>query len=354
MKTGPKPRNKSQLQLALDSYHGKGTYTIVSFSSDTNTHKVRHYCGNVFSVQLGNLLRKKPTVKCSCEYKRIMAVTRKMHCEEVVQIRGPDLELVKFVKGKRSKCTYRHKVCKKTWQTTRDSFNLSKGCPHCNGQFGILDVRLDLNNIQSSVNKVHGKGQYRITRIMPRNSRGRTDRIMIKHKCGHEYEGSQRQLRDGKNRCPKCFGSRGGSTKEINISGHIFKCQGHEPILLPVLVKHFHLTDIISSRDPNMIRIKYKFKSTWRTYIPDFYIPSRNIIVEVKSPSTLGLVRDVNEFFGDNLLERMQSKAKRCKKLGYKFYLFLYGNNGNKRIKLPHDWISMDKYQLAAAVGLKM
>ena len=66
----------------------------------------------------------------------------------------------------------------------------------------------------------------------------------------------------------------------------------------------------------------------------------------------MGLNRDVDgSFFGEHLLEKNQAKARQCIKKGFRFIIHLYNQKGH-RIKLPLEWIKMDKYQLALATGL--
>jgi len=93
-------------------------------------------------------------------------------------------------------------------------------------------------------------------------------------------------------------------------SGEISIVQGYEPIVLSEFeAQGYKFKDVITDVEL-MPEIWYKFDGKNRRYFPDFYIPSENLIIEVKSKWTLNLQ-----------LEKNQAKFKATKELGFNFRL---------------------------------
>jgi len=70
--------------------------------------------------------------------------------------------------------------------------------------------------------------------------------------------------------------------KFIFSSGKEIKLQGFEPEALEILLKQYDKNDIITSIS-KIPKIKYKLNDKIHVYFPDFYIKSKNKIIEVKS-----------------------------------------------------------------------
>lgn len=76
-----------------------------------------------------------------------------------------------------------------------------------------------------------------------------------------------------------------------------------------------------------------------KSYHPDFYVPSWNLLVEVKSLASAGMK---GKYFTKSwlLFARLQAKAKASKKAGYTFKLLVMDSKGH-RVDLPTRWRSM-------------
>lgn len=77
--------------------------------------------------------------------------------------------------------------------------------------------------------------------------------------------------------------------KDFEYRGIIFKnIQGWEDLGIKYAAEHLHIniTDIIAGRSDRIPRIKYYFNNKHRYYLPDIYIPSINLLIEVKSTFT--------------------------------------------------------------------
>ena len=110
-------------------------------------------------------------------------------------------------------------------------------------------------------------------------------------------------------------------------SGKIIKIQGYEGFCLDELIliggileeeifsyfiiKHDNIKDV------KMPEIWYYFNEKDRRYYPDFYIPSENCIIEVKSQYTFEKDKEKNF-----------AKAAACVELGYNYQIRIYNKKG--------------------------
>jgi len=93
-------------------------------------------------------------------------------------------------------------------------------------------------------------------------------------------------------------------------SGDVSIVQGYEPIVLSELEEQgYSFNDILTSTN-DMPEIWYNYNDKKHRYYPDFYIPSENLIIEVKSEWTLN---------GD--LSKNNAKFEAVKALGFNFRL---------------------------------
>jgi len=93
-------------------------------------------------------------------------------------------------------------------------------------------------------------------------------------------------------------------------TGEISLLQWYEPIILKELEDSGYVFSDILTELSDMPLINYYFEGIEHRYYPDFYIPSKNIIIEVKSDWTLNLEWDKN-----------QAKFEATKSLGFDFRL---------------------------------
>lgn len=93
-------------------------------------------------------------------------------------------------------------------------------------------------------------------------------------------------------------------------SGEVAKVQGYESIVLTELEEQgYNFNDVITDRK-SIPKFTYIFEGMKKTYYPDFYIPSENLIIEVKSEWTL-----------QAQLEKNKAKFEAVKEAGYNFRL---------------------------------
>jgi hypothetical protein len=100
-------------------------------------------------------------------------------------------------------------------------------------------------------------------------------------------------------------------------SGQKVLVQGYEPFALDELVKLYPETDIIVDRT-KVPKITYLDENNKEhRYYVDIYIPSQNLMIEVKSTWTL-------KKKNDNVYQKLEAS----KKAGYKCQIWVYKGNG--------------------------
>jgi hypothetical protein len=123
--------------------------------------------------------------------------------------------------------------------------------------------------------------------------------------------------------------------------------QGYEPQALDYLLSQgFLAEDIRCEVEGTVPNIRYKYNKRMRTYIPDMYVLRRNLIIEVKSLATLGLLNNKRRGWSMTC-----AKALACHKAGYKFALLLMTAKG-QRIHLPKNWAKKSKTSVKEWVKL--
>ncbi len=113
--------------------------------------------------------------------------------------------------------------------------------------------------------------------------------------------------------------------KRHRLGRRIVYVQGYEPSALDYIVQTVGIkpSSIVCGTDSAMPEILYRFQGSASVYHPDIYIPSRNLIVEVKSLYTLKASFDRNE-----------AKRKACLKAGYRFKYLVVNRDGS----ICHDY----------------
>lgn len=93
-------------------------------------------------------------------------------------------------------------------------------------------------------------------------------------------------------------------------TGEISFVQGYEPIVLRELEEKGYKFNDIKTDGADIPSFWYTYKNKKKRYIPDFYIPSEKLIIEVKSDFTLQLDKEINKL-----------KFETVKNAGYNFKL---------------------------------
>ncbi|ALX27603.1 putative Vsr/MutH/archaeal HJR family endonuclease [Golden Marseillevirus] len=106
--------------------------------------------------------------------------------------------------------------------------------------------------------------------------------------------------------------------KFVLPSGKTVYVQGYEDRYLPLLLSEFSESEILVCEESPYF-VPYKWYGKTRKYLPDFFIPSENLFIEVKSEYT---------FSRKKAFERKtRAKLDACNSLGYRTRLVVYKNN---------------------------
>nr|QZX43902.1 Vsr/MutH/archaeal HJR family endonuclease [Marseillevirus sp.]WNL50489.1 VsrMutH archaeal HJR family endonuclease [Marseillevirus sp.] len=108
-------------------------------------------------------------------------------------------------------------------------------------------------------------------------------------------------------------------------SGKVVYIQGFEDKYLSVLLSEFPEEDILVCEEMPYY-VPYFWYGKTRKYLPDFFIPSENLFIEVKSDHT---------FSRTKALERKtRAKLEACNELGYNTRLVVYKSRSSKDFSL--------------------
>lgn len=144
----------------------------------------------------------------------------------------------------------------------------------------------------------------------------------IKKTCMEKY-GVEHHLQ-----CPEILAKNqksAHSRKEYLFpSGRKIQVQGYEHIALNSLL-HTYTEDDIQTSFENRLTIQYYINDKKHAYFPDIFIPSENLIIEVKSTYTYDVQKDKNEL-----------KAQACIDKGYKFQFYIIDRGGSIDIQTRH------------------
>jgi len=316
--------------ISLEKYKGALTAIIVKCNVCDKQHKAHPT----------NLLR--GHFGCSCSEK-LRAPTRykksnkqfKFELKEMFD--GRIILLEKYKLGKLpilAKCT----VCNTEKRVlSSDLVYGSFGCK-CSEKARIKKISQTLmdsdKQIQDKINKINDK-----IILLGRNKDNYLKGDFTCIKCGHKWT-TQLSSVVFTASCKNCSKYK---VKPFKLGNKTVYIQGYEPQALRWLKHNTNLkpSQIIAGEMGKIPRIDYYYDNKWRFYYPDFYIPKKKIIVEVKSTWTLLM----NEW----VFNSIKAKREAVKEEQYKFSLMLM--NDSEKIKL-NKWYKMDYSEACESVNI--
>lgn len=341
---GPKPKTKSQRQMELDAKHGKNTYRILVYTGRNDPITVKHSCGQVSTFKWAATLFQ-DKVCCRCENTHNFHRTAESYTREIAKVK-PGFVCLSYGGTNQAICRYKHLKCGHVFEQGFNSFNLSKHCPNCAGRFAQKINTTSLAAFRCLLDQKFGKDEYKVIG----DYKGMTFDARFRHRCGFSFVLKPGELLRYKSvYCKGCMkGVAYGKAKAVCIDRKVFMVQGHEDHVLRRLVKHHSVDDILNGAD--IPRFNYTFNKRECRYHPDFYLPKKRVVIEVKSKATMGLLLDSHQPFGKSktLFDRLCAKAKAVEAKGYKFRLYLMDRG--HRIALPKDWYNMNRKVIVAAL----
>lgn len=334
----PSALTREGIASRLDALFGEEEYRITGpYHGIASPASFTHSCGHTITVKAKSMLQGR--AKCSCQHTRhLPRITLESHRKEIRRLVGKEFKCLVY-RGVKEKATYSHAICGREFDAFIQTFRSYQCCPHCHSRSNKSGGRVSLEEIKRRLRKRYGKNEYRILGEYVNS----TTPIRVKHSCGRRYEVPLSQLTRGYCQCPDCVTKVLTTRKEVRVEGKTFHLQGFEPASLERLLRRFNADQIVSGSD--VPRFAYRLDGKQHTYIPDFYVPDADLVVEVKSVATLGLTRNSNAFFGEDVFERNQAKAMAVRRSGSRFRLHLFDRHG-KRLRIPTNWHSMTKRDL--------
>lgn len=150
--------------------------------------------------------------------------------------------------------------------------------------------------------------------------------------CKHEWLVAPTSIVNKGSGCPRCANSNrltnGFKGKDFILNGKSVKVQGYEPFAISLLLDIFPLTPLKIDKDVPVI--KYYFEGKNRNHFPDIYVPTKNLLIEVKSTWTLGLGK--LRFFHQICAKRNAAVAQ-----GFNYEVWVFNAHGTK-LTLPNNW----------------
>lgn len=289
----------------------------------------KHNCGRVVEAHTGHLIGGSGYA-CSCKERpkpRLLSKDLDSHNEQVLKYRGKEWECIAF-HGIKEENEYYHKPCGKVITEKWRTFGQIKACPYCDVE-RFLNRSLNRDQTKALLLKALGPNYRLITRKVHK-----TNNIYIKHSCGAKYWTKNYK------ECPICFPTRG--YKCISYDEKVFKVRGFERFALPLLIDKYGVDGVHTDNSEKRQIIQFYYNKQGRRYYPDFYIPKDNLLIEVKSTWTLGLLGKV---YDRHVLTINKAKYRACIRKGYNIQFWVFDDNG-KRVVLPSDWVNMDRNEI--------
>lgn len=164
--------------------------------------------------------------------------------------------------------------------------------------------------------------------------------VPLRHRCAAEHVFSSRpsDILSGYG-CTFCNRSQ-YRRRAITVGDRMVLVQGVEDKAVAILLaEHTAPEDIAFTTIEGKPTVRYYDGVMLRRYVPDFYIRSKNEIVEVKSPTTLGL-------YDAALFAINRRKARACIAAGFAFRLVLI--HRGRELRLSSAWPTFSYSRFAA------
>lgn len=268
---------------------------------------------------------------------------RKSHKQYVAEVRVkfPNLRVVEKYENSDIKIKHICKSCLQVWNASPKTIYNTRNLPCCSNYH---NKRRTPQQYLECLNKLNST-------LLPLESYVRAWKRIL-HRCsvcGTEDTYMPKHILRGHG-CFTCAKDSAATYKRYYISvGAVHHAvQGYERFAIGFMLNlGIRGADIISSTSKGKPTFKYiDTEGIERRYIPDFFLPSKNRIIEVKSLWTLGLGNKPNTVYR-NVVRRLLA----CREHGYRFSLLVFDRKG-KRIILPKDWWKYSRKQLRIYLGL--
>jgi hypothetical protein len=240
---------------------------------------------------------------CPCQKGKKIARTRLQtfgHSEYAkrLQRRNIKVTLLSSYQGMNRKIRFRCLECNTESESYAGNVLKGKGCYTC-GRVKIQANCLAAHGVRFHTQRESVQKKMRKT-------------MLRKFGCEHALQNKELFLKQQK----KALGRR-----PYKLGDQTVFVQGYEPLALDWVQLHIGIdpSDILCGSKKEIPSIRYYWQRKTRIYYPDFYVPSRNAIVEVKSTYSYQMTK-----------QQVIAKAKACKDAGYKFILMVMNPDGTR------------------------
>jgi hypothetical protein len=190
--------------------------------------------------------------------------------------------------------------------------------------------------------EMHNKELTALNRkIVCRNYRGAREKSHYQClQCSFRWKGlPTNMLKRDRCYCPSCDPRYHKNTvKTITVKGTSLRLRGYEPFGLKYLLTRYRMDQIKSHLNGGAPHIQVNR----RKHYPDFYIPHRNLLVEVKSLGTIGA--QSKKMF-KNAFQRLRTNRLKSLEQGYKYKVLVFDGSGN-RVTMPKRWWELNTREM--------
>lgn len=299
-------------------------YKLVKIGQNRSTFK--HVCGTVFEATNSGIVSGSNT--CPCLHKKLvlhtLATLKSWHRQQAtgwIPIRFTSGDKEALLEG--VSCGHRVKLRK----------FYDRRCPKCYPNIfasNVVTHKEYVSWVKKNRPKFEVLGHYENCRT----------KLEYRHlTCGQSFKYLPGSVARTLFRCPACAPRSCGAYVKFRHRGVEIDVRGKENIALSWILKNTNITlgEIAVDSEGTVPKIRYEDSTQLRYYKPDFYIQSRNLIVEVKDCNSIGFGNPFFYLTGKQLWDTNCTKAKACLEQGYKFNMLVF-NRDNERTVLPKGW----------------
>jgi hypothetical protein len=131
------------------------------------------------------------------------------------------------------------------------------------------------------------------------------------------------------------------------VDGHEFELRGTEEATLKHLlasgVKASDIKTNTFARNGGGIKIEYEFHGKRKNHYPDFYVESKDLVIESKSPFTLGIEGTDEE---SRILDMNRAKSRAAVEKGINYRVAVVTPKSSRVLFLPKKWYTMSTKSL--------
>ena len=174
--------------------------------------------------------------------------------------------------------------------------------------------------------------------------------------CDHKFTSTTRKILDSIRKCPECkpktwrpsrMGKRVSVSTMMYVDGHEFELRGTEEATLKHLlasgVKASDIKTNTFARNGGGIKIEYEFHGKRKNHYPDFYVESKDLVIESKSPFTLGIEGTDEE---SRILDMNRAKSRAAVEKGINYRVAVVTPKSSRVLFLPKKWYTMSTKSL--------